>query len=153
MFEIYRINSSHLDDAAYLFNQYRIFYKMTSDLDAAKKFVSARLQKNDSIIFLAYRESQPVGFIQIYPSFSSIAMQRSWILNDLYVDSKARRLGCAEKMMTHVQNKAKEENIFSVKLSTATDNHTAKKLYQKLGYQQIINFENFSKAIKNKTTS
>jgi len=150
MFEIYQISSTRIDDAAHLFNQYRIFYKMPSHLSSAREFISERLHKKESIVYLAYRKVQPVGFIQIYPSFSSIAMQQTWILNDLFVDSKARRLGCAEKMMTHIHIKAKEKNIFSIKLATATDNHTAKKLYQKLAYQQINNFENYSKSIVKK---
>ena len=151
MFEIYPINSNRIEDAAYLFNQYRIFYKMPSHLTAAKAFISERLSKRDSIIFLGYSKEKPVGFIQIYPSFSSMAMLPTWLVNDLFVDSKARRLGCAEKMMVHVQTKAKEMKIFSIKLATANDNHAAKKLYQKLGYQQIVNFESYSKTIHKQT--
>jgi hypothetical protein len=34
-----------------------------------------------------------VGFMQLYPSFSSVSMQPIWIVNDLFVVEEARRRG------------------------------------------------------------
>ena len=74
-----------LDSIVPLFNAYRQFYKQKSDLKLAKKFISERLKNKESIIFLAFLNKQPVGFVQLYPSFSSLAAQRTLILNDLFV--------------------------------------------------------------------
>ena len=133
-----------LEDIAFLFDQYRIFYSMTSDLAKSKIFIAERLTNTDSIIYLATVENEPAGFIQIYPSFSSVAMQPIWVLNDLFVSNKYRKLGCAKLLMKKVKHEALKRRIFSVKLSTAIDNHTAKKLYNSIGYTKITQFDNYS---------
>ena len=133
-----------LENVASLFDQYRIFYSMTSDLAKCKQFIAKRLSIKDSIIYLATITNEPAGFIQIYPSFSSVAMQPIWVLNDLFVSNKYRRLGCAKLLMKTVENEALNRQIFSVKLSTAIDNHTAKKLYHSIDYTKITQFDNYS---------
>jgi hypothetical protein len=47
-------NFEHLEEVSQLFDQYRVFYKQSSDVEAAKVFLRERFQKNDSIIFVAY---------------------------------------------------------------------------------------------------
>ena len=34
---------------------------------------------------MAFDGDNPIGFVQLYPSFSSVSMMRSWVLNDLFV--------------------------------------------------------------------
>lgn len=133
-----------LEDVAFLFDQYRIFYSMTSDLDKCKSFITKRLSNKDSIIYLARIKNEPAGLAQIYPSFSSVAMQPIWVLNDLFVSKEYRKLGCAKLLMQKVENEALKRPIFSVKLSTAIDNHAAKKLYHSIGYTRITQFDNYS---------
>ncbi|MGH8426671.1 MAG: hypothetical protein ACRES7_01640 [Gammaproteobacteria bacterium] len=83
--EIRRAELSDLDALAPLFDAYRSFYGRKSDLYGARTFLEERLQREESIIFLAELDSQPAGFTQLYPLFSSVNMSRIWILNDLYV--------------------------------------------------------------------
>ena len=147
MIEITQANKNNLQDTISLFEKYRTFYDMPNDFDAARQFISERLTKHDSLIFIAYKKSKAVGFMQIYPSFSSVAMQPVWILNDLFVDPSVRRSGCATKMLTHLHKLAIQENIFSIKLSTAVTNHSAKALYGSLGYQLVEDFDNYSKSV------
>lgn len=55
-----------------LFDAYRQFYHKQSDLDAAKDFLEARIENNESVIYIATNELDHfVGFVQLYPSFSS----------------------------------------------------------------------------------
>jgi len=147
MIDIIRANESHLQDAVSLFEKYRAFYDMPGNFDAARQFISERFNKLDSLIFLAFKKSTAIGFMQIYPSFSSVAMQPSWILNDLFIDASARRSGCATSMMKHLYKQAVKNKIFSIKLSTAVDNHSAKALYDSLGYNLVKDFDNYSKSV------
>lgn len=79
---------------AILFDAYRVFYKQESDLPAADSFLRDRFRLRDSTIFMATQgDSEPVGFVQLYPSFSSVSMRRIFILNDLFVAPVARRTG------------------------------------------------------------
>ena len=145
MLDIIQASRKDIEQVAYLFDQYRVFYKMPSDIIAAKNFVNSRLTQKDSLIFLAIGETSAVAFMQIYPAFSSVAMLPIWILNDLFVDSSARRTGCARKLMEYLQERAKQEGIFSIKLATAVNNNKAKSLYQSLGYRLNQDFDNYSK--------
>lgn len=51
------------------------------------------LKNDDSVIFMAKDKALVIGFIQLYLTFSSVAMTTIWILNDLYVDEAYRRKG------------------------------------------------------------
>jgi len=68
-----------------LFNAYREFYGQPTDLIQAEQFIQERVEKEQSIIFLAYLDGEAVGFAQLFPIFSSVAMKKAFILNDLFV--------------------------------------------------------------------
>ena len=98
--QIRKASISDLHLIAPLFNAYRIFYKKDSDLGGADSFIKQRLENNESTIFLAFDDSQnAIGFIQLYPLFSSTRMARLWLLNDLFVDPIARRKGVAKSLL------------------------------------------------------
>jgi len=141
---IIKANSTAIDDLTQMFDRYRQFYQMDSNIAAAKQFMSDRLSLHDSIIFICYTAGKAQGFAQIYPSFSSVAMRRTWTLNDLYVNKGERRTGVARLLLNHTLEKARQAEIFSVKLVTAKDNLIAKSLYQSLGFQQNDRFDSFS---------
>jgi len=84
-----------LDALAGLFDEYRQFYGRESDLMAARTFLQARFNHGESTLFIAHDLDNPVGFAQLYPSFSSVSMARTFILNDLYVRPQIRRKGVA----------------------------------------------------------
>ncbi|MDB4265035.1 GNAT family N-acetyltransferase, partial [bacterium] len=86
-----RIPRSQIEDIVPLFDSYRVFYKMESDLDAAKAFLNDRISNEESVIFAAYEGEKTIGFVQLYYTFSSVSLEKSLILNDLYVDSKYRK--------------------------------------------------------------
>lgn len=62
---------SDLAALAVLFDGYRQFYGRPSDVDAAKEFLAARFNHGESVLFIAFEDGVPVGFTQLYPSFSS----------------------------------------------------------------------------------
>tara|TARA_Y100001001_G_C7809447_1_gene239245 strand:- start:28 stop:258 length:231 start_codon:yes stop_codon:yes gene_type:complete len=72
--EIKRIKKSESHLVIGLFDKYRVFYKQEPDLALAKEFIQARLNNDESIIFVAIKEGQPVGFTQLYPKYSSVSV-------------------------------------------------------------------------------
>lgn len=128
--------SEDLEILTPLFDGYRVFYKRESDVTGAKEFLKDRLQKKDSVIFVAVNKNgNGLGFTQLYPSFSSVAMQRVYILNDLFVSLEARGKGIGEKLLEHAKNFAIAEKCRGLTLETAIDN-PAQKLYERLGWVQ-----------------
>ncbi|MGW8957668.1 GNAT family N-acetyltransferase [Paenibacillus sp. NPDC055715] len=66
-----------------------------------------------------------LGFTQLYPSFSSVSMKRTWILNDLYVQEEARKQGIAQALLDKAKLHAIQSNAKSLELQTAPDNTNA----------------------------
>lgn len=123
-----------LNELQYLFDQYRCFYGKPSDLDLAKSFLADRINNRESIIFIANDGERMVGFTQLYPSFSSVSAARIFILNDLYVDIQSRRKNIATGLLNAAKDYAKSRNAIRMSLSTATNNNSAQKLYESLGW-------------------
>lgn len=135
-FTIYEAALDDLDLIAPLFDGYRQFYGQASDLDGARAFLRARLELDESVILLAVHDGVGLGFIQLYPSFSSVTMQRLWTLNDLYVAPAARRQGVATDLLEAARQYAIETESKGLELATAPDNTAAQALYEALGWQR-----------------
>ena len=85
MIEIRQAAIGDLELVVPLFDAYREFYRQQSDPERARRFLRDRLSHKESIIFLAFLDSSAIGFTQLYPSFSSAAMARIFIVNDLFL--------------------------------------------------------------------
>ncbi len=134
--KIIQATQENLDQLVPLFDGYRVFYKKASNPEAARKFLSERFKKNDSVIFLALDENEKgVGFTQLYPSFSSVAMQRTYILNDLFVSPEVRGKGVGEAIMNEAKVFAVKVGSRGLTLETDFDN-PAQKLYERLGWKK-----------------
>jgi GNAT superfamily N-acetyltransferase len=132
-----------LDEIAPLFDAYRVFYEQGSDPERARLFLDERLTRGESVIFLARRSGAGVGFVQMYPSFSSVWTNRVWILNDLFVDASARRSGVAEALLEHAADWARKQGALGLVLETADDNEPASALYEKLGWVLQTEYKNY----------
>ena len=137
---IHQATINDLDSLTELFDFYRIFYKQASDLEGAREFLEERLSKNESVIFIAYEDGKPVGFTQLFPSFSSVSMQKSFVLNDLYVKETARRKGVAKELINRAIALAKETNAKGILLETGKENVIAQKLYEMIGFTKESNY-------------
>ena len=88
------------------------------------------------MIFLALYDKAAVGFTQLYACFSSDAMKRLWILNDLFVTPSARRLGVAKLLMEAARRHAIKTRAKGLVLETAVTNTTAQRLYKQMAYKR-----------------
>jgi uncharacterized protein GlcG (DUF336 family)/GNAT superfamily N-acetyltransferase len=135
MTEIKKAALSELDPLAQLFDQYRIFYKMPSDIEGAKKFLLARMANNDAAIFICSAESIIVGFVQLYPLFSSTRMQKLWLLNDLYVAQQYRGKGYSINLIDKAKELCAETGACGLILETARGNMAGNNLYPRMGFR------------------
>lgn len=134
MITIKKASLNDLIGLSSLFDAYRIFYEQPSDIELAKRFLSERMENNESHIFLASWQENLCGFTQLYRTFSSVSAQHSWILNDLFVDPTYRAKGIGEALLKKAQQFAIEDTAKGLALETAKDN-PAQKLYERLGWQ------------------
>jgi len=92
------------------------------------------MENKESEIYLAFDEAeQAVGFIQLYPLFSSTRMSRLWLLNDLYVDKSARRKGFAKALLEKAKEHCHETKAAGFFLETGADNMEGNALYPAAG--------------------
>lgn len=142
--EVFQAGSEHLEEVSKLFDQYRVFYKLSSDYEAARKFLKERFEKGDSTIFAARVDGGIVGFVQLYPSFSSLSMKRVWILNDLFVNEDYRGRGVAKSLIGVAENFARETDCAQIILETQISNVTAQSLYESRGYARDEAFYHYA---------
>jgi len=131
-----------LESLARLFDGYRVFYEQSSNLEAAKAFLEERFREKDSIIFVAEQNGALVGFTQLYPTFSSVSMERFYILNDLFVLPVCRGQGIGAFLLRHAQAFTKSHGYKGLALETATDN-PAQALYERLGWEKSDGFYHY----------
>ena len=133
-FTIRPADKTDADRVAPLFDAYRQFYGKPHDLKRARAFIRERLERSESVIFLAEDGGRVLGFVQLFPSFTSVEARRLWVLNDLFVVADARGLGVGRALMNAARENAACAGAKRLTLETMDDNPTAWKLYESLGY-------------------
>lgn len=124
-----------LSQLAHLFDAYRQFYEQAPDIGLAKSFISERINKHESVIFVAENaEKQLIGFCQIYTSFCSVIATKIGVLYDLFIDSTARKSGAGRALMLAAHDYATNNGMARLDLSTAKNNLKAQALYESLGW-------------------
>ena len=128
-----------------LFDAYRVFYGKPSDSAVARAFLLNRLQHNESVLFVALQAGgAAIGFVQLYPIFSSVSAARSFVLNDLYVIPDARRSKVGVKLLEAAVAYGRAVGAINLSLSTAIGNETAQALYVSQGWVRDTEFYAYS---------
>lgn len=125
----------HLDELTLLFDAYRQFYDKPSDIDAAKSFLTDRMENQESVIYCSVNEeNQITGFVQLYPLFSSTRLKRFWMLNDLFVLPQFRGNGYSKALIEEAKNLCKQTNACGMLLETSKENQIGNQLYPETGF-------------------
>ncbi|MGE8187506.1 GNAT family N-acetyltransferase [Pseudomonas sp. NPDC086278] len=133
--QVLRVDAQHIDTVASLFDAYRGFYGQPSNLTQSRAFIAERIARDESVIFLAEDVTgAALGFVQLFPTFSSIDAHRTWLLGDLFTTPEARGRGVATQLMNSARAFALLTGAKGMTLETATDNLVAQRLYESLGY-------------------
>ena len=147
---ICKAKEADLSVIAPLFNAYRMFYEQADNIELATTFLRQRLQNAESTVFYAIDDhDKAIGFMQLYPAFSSVSAKKICILNDLYVSAKFRGQGIGRKLIERAKQYAIESGAARVSLETAEDNLAAQRLYESLGYKKNEGFYSYSLSIIN----
>lgn len=131
--EIVRAEIQHIPDLIPLFDGYRIFYRQQSDYVGAKQFLTKRIANGESVIFMLYENENAIGFMQLYPLFSSVSMQPMYLLNDLYIEKNYRGQGYGRLLIDEAKKLCRSQNFKGLALQTAKDN-PAQRLYEREGF-------------------
>ena len=144
---IIKAKLEHLDLLTPMFVKYREFYGQLPYPDSSRSFLEKRLQRDESVIYLALPDDDDnklLGFCQLYPSFSSLSLKRVWILNDIFVAEDARRQLVADRLIQQAKKLAKETNAVRLRVSTSIHNEVAQKVYESIGFREDSKFKNYT---------
>jgi GNAT superfamily N-acetyltransferase len=130
-----------------LFDAYRRFYRHPSDPTGARRFLLDRFEHNQSLIFLAFDGASAIGFTQLYPSFSSGAMARIFVLNDLFVSPEGRGHGAGAALLQAAADYGRAVGAVRLVLQTEVGNTIAQSLYERLGWQRDTAFYAYQLAL------
>ena len=124
-----------------LFDEYRQFYQLPTDVEKATAYLKARLRAGESVVLTAADEAgELLGFTQLYPTWCSLLAGPVYVLYDLYVPPHARRRGLARALLEAAADRARRDGKLRMTLSTARTNVNAQALYESLGWERDNEF-------------
>lgn len=130
-----------LETVAALFDAYRQFYQQPSDLALARRFITERFQRKESVLIVAENGTGAlIGFTQLYPTFCSVRAAHTFVLYDLFVTPAARGTGAGRALMLAAEAHARSAGAARMELSTARTNLIGQSLYESLGWERDITF-------------
>ncbi|MCU7618598.1 GNAT family N-acetyltransferase [Chryseobacterium sp. PBS4-4] len=146
MENIRRASINDLSQLSELFDQYRVFYHKESDIPSAENFLKERIEKQDSEIYVAETDGILVGFVQLYPLFSSTRMKKYWLLNDLFVNENYRGIGFSKELIDAAKKVCTSSDACGILLETGKSNDIGNKLYPSCGFELYdeVNFYEWS---------
>ncbi len=140
--KIREAKSSDINQLSKLFNSYRMFYGKESNIDISKEFLDSRIINKDSKIYVCEVGNNVIGFVQLYPLFSSTRVSKYWLLNDLFVDVKERGNGYSKLLIERAKKLVIESKACGMMLETEKSNNIGNKLYPITGFKmnELSNF-------------
>ncbi|MDK2747399.1 MAG: GNAT family N-acetyltransferase [Brevundimonas sp.] len=136
-----------IDALVPLFDAYRQFYRRPSAPDDARVFLLERMERQQSVVFLAFDGAVAVGFVQMFPSFSSAAMRSILILNDLFVAHSARGTGVGRALLDVAASYGRQVGAARLTLSTENTNTSAQAIYEHMGWTPSTDFQHYNVAL------
>jgi ribosomal protein S18 acetylase RimI-like enzyme len=148
-FAVRRAQAADVERLVPLFDAYRAFYEQPRDLEMSSAFLRERVERDESVVFVADSGGEMLGFVQLYPVWSSTTTPpgRLWLLNDLFVAETARRRGAGRALMERAERFAVETGAVGITLSTGIGNLRAHKLYESIGYRRDTKFFTYSRTL------
>lgn len=126
---------SDIENLASLFDMYRVFYEMKSNIIESKQFLKTRIENQETQIFVAENsDNKLIGFVQLFPIFSSTRLKKMWLLNDLFVLESQRGKGISVLLIDECKKLSVETNACGLSLETAKSNTIGNNLYTKTDF-------------------
>jgi len=130
-----------LNAIAPLFDAYRRFFTEEPDLAISRRFLRERLERHESVVLVAFEGLEAVGFLQLYPLFSSWYCRRQWFLSDLYVDGRFRERGIGKYLVTACIDYAKRTGARAVLVELPFSEPHLVRFYGNLGFAKDSVFD------------
>jgi GNAT superfamily N-acetyltransferase len=133
---ITRATAADIAALAPLFDAYRMFFTQRERIDESLRFLADRFAREETVVFMAWAGGDALGFIQLYPLWSSWYCRRIWFVSDLYVKESARKHGLGQRLVERVKAYADETLASSVMVELPHVEPHLAAFYAKLGFHR-----------------
>ena len=136
-----------LDDVLPLFAGYQRFYAGDAQEDDHNRAFLARFLSEDggdAGLLLLARDGdtgEPLGFANLYWTFSSVSAEPHALMNDLFVTDTARGRDVGHALIEAAAAAARARGHRRMSWQTAVDNRRAQRLYERFDGERTIWFE------------
>ena len=130
-----------------LFDDYRQFYGRPPDLEGACRYVRERLAEGDTRFLVSESDAAVTAFVHLLPSFDTLAMRPTWILEDLFVAPDSRCTGIGSALLIAAETLALQSGAARLTLSTAHTNFPAQRLYERHGWKLDKDFRHYHRTL------
>ena len=89
-----------------------------------------------SYVFFALRGERPVGFAICFLGFSTFNARPLINIHDIFVQASERGAGIGKLILDRIEVKARSMNGCAITLEVREDNHHARRLYRKFGFER-----------------
>ncbi|WP_026568495.1 GNAT family N-acetyltransferase [Bacillus sp. UNC41MFS5] len=118
-----------------IFDSYREYFKHPKDPLKVESFLYEKFEHLESVIFIAEQQSEVIGFAQLYPIFSSLSLQRVWLLNDFYITEQCRNGGIGKQLFAKVKEFTLLTKSKGIELSVEHTNEKAWHFWENQGFK------------------
>ncbi|MFS0779501.1 GNAT family N-acetyltransferase [Neobacillus sp. 3P2-tot-E-2] len=87
-----------------IFDDYREYFGQQKNPAQVEQFLFEKFEHLESVIFISQLQDEVVGFAQLYPVFSSLTLQRIWLLNDFFINEEFRGSGVGTQLFAEGRN-------------------------------------------------
>jgi ribosomal protein S18 acetylase RimI-like enzyme len=123
-----------------IFDSYREYFKQQKDPLVVEQFLFDKFEHLESVIFIAMKQDEVVGFAQLYPVFSSLTLQRVWLLNDFFIAEQFRGRGTGVQLFRAVREFTILTKSKGIELSVEHTNEKAWGFWEKQGFKRDDEF-------------
>jgi GNAT superfamily N-acetyltransferase len=135
--KVTRVGEDDLRDLLPLMRGYSDFYEVNPSDEALLALSRALIADPDceglQLIARDADSGEPLGFATVYWLWSTSRAARIGVMNDLFTAEAARRRGVGEALIQACLVAVRERGAVALEWQTATDNHTAQALYERVG--------------------
>lgn len=135
-----------VDDVLPLFAGYQRFYAgQARDDDHNRAFLTRFVAPSDDGLLLLARagdgDREPLGFANLYWTFSSVSAVEHAVMNDLFVSETARGTDVGHALIEASAEAARRRGASRLSWQTALDNRRAQRLYERFDAERSVWFE------------
>jgi GNAT superfamily N-acetyltransferase len=91
-----------------------------------------------TLVFLAYRDDEPVGLAICFRGFSTFAARPLVNISDYFVSPEHRGAGIGRRLLGAIEQHARELGCCRVTLEVQENNHHARRVYAAAGFSQAV---------------